>query len=72
MRTLRLPLLTLALAAMAACSGTGPMSVQDARPSYDGSGMVGSGNRSESTFTTTTGGDSTTVGRGSGMVGSGN
>lgn len=75
MRILRLALATFAVAALSACSNTaGPTaSTQPGGPSFDGSGMVGSGNRSDSTtVTATTTTDTTATSRGSGMVGSGN
>lgn len=71
MRSLRLTLAALVLAAVGACSDDAPTaSVRPAAPKFDGSGMVGSGNRDGST--TTTASDTTTVSRNSGMVGSGN
>lgn len=79
MRSLRLILASAAFASLAACSEaavpTG--SVQPGAPSFDGTGMVGSGNRDGSTgtasTTSTAEGDSTgTTERGTGMVGSGN
>lgn len=45
MRALRLTLAAFAFAAVAACSDLGtPTAVQPDGPSFDGSGMVGSGN----------------------------
>ena len=79
MRAFRAAAAVLATAALAACGGdTSPTTtLQPARPSFEGSGMVGSGNiDSDSiagTGSTTAAGDTTTVTeRGSGMVGSGN
>lgn len=72
MRTLRLTLTAVAFAAVAACSDfdTPTAVVQPGGPSFDGSGMVGSGNDADSTGTAS---DSTTITTlGSGMVGSGN
>lgn len=74
MRSLRLTLAALVLAAVGACSDDAPTaSVHPGAPSFDGSGMVGSGNSDGSTGTITTASDSTgALERGSGMVGSGN
>jgi len=75
MRIFRLSLATLAVAVLSACSDAGgpTASPRIGHPSYDGSGMVGSGNRSDSTtMATTTAEDTTSTDRGSGMVGSGN
>lgn len=78
MRNLRLTLAAVALASVAACSeaASPTASVHPGAPSFDGSGMVGSGNRDDSTgmlsTTSTAESDSTTAERGSGMVGSGN
>ena len=69
MRTLRLTLAALAFVAVACSdSGTPTGVVQPGGPSFDGSGMVGSGNATS----TSTESDSTVTTRGSGMVGSGN
>lgn len=76
MRSLRLTLATLALASVAACNDVASPTekVYPGAPSFDGSGMVGSGNKDGSTVTASdVESDSTgTAERGSGMVGSGN
>jgi hypothetical protein len=74
MRSLRLILASVAFVSLAACSEaavpTG--SVQPGTPSFDGTGMVGSGNRDASTTPTAEGDSTGTTKRGTGMVGSGN
>lgn len=74
MRSLRLILASVAFASLAACSEaavpTG--SIQPGAPSFDGTGMVGSGNRDTSTTSTAEGDSTGTTQRGTGMVGSGN
>jgi hypothetical protein len=74
MRTLRLTLAALVLAVTACNDDASPTAtVHPVAPSFDGSGMVGSGNRDGSTDTVITASDSTgAMQRGSGMVGSGN
>ena len=74
MRSLRLTLAALVLAVSACNDDARPTaSVHPGTPSFDGSGMVGSGNREGSTGTGTAASDSTVASeRGSGMVGSGN
>jgi len=78
MRYLRLSLVTVAILAAAACSDSANPagSLQPGSPRFDGGGMVGSGNRNDSTRTTTNGataGDTTSAfAPGGGMVGSGN
>jgi hypothetical protein len=68
----------LATVALTACGGdTSPTTtLQPNRPSFEGSGMVGSGNIDSDTVAATSStpaaGDTTGVERGSGMVGSGN
>jgi hypothetical protein len=77
MRILSAAPLVLAVALAACSSDTSPTTaLQPDRPSFEGSGMVGSGNIDSDTIaetgSTTAAGDTTTTGRGSGMVGSGN
>ncbi|MEW5928037.1 MAG: hypothetical protein AB1941_11175 [Gemmatimonadota bacterium] len=75
MRTLCLITLAALVLTAAACNDdvSPTASVHPGAPSFDGSGMVGSGNRDGSTSTVTTVSDSTgALERGSGMVGSGN
>ncbi|HEX8358859.1 MAG TPA: hypothetical protein VF613_01995 [Longimicrobium sp.] len=79
MRYVRLSIAALALASAAACSdGANPAAtMQPAAPRFDGGGMVGSGNRNDTTPTQVTSAAAATdttgaVGRGGGMVGSGN
>jgi len=79
MRTVRAAAAVLVTVAMTACGGdTSPTtSLQPDRPSFEGSGMVGSGNIDSDTISgtssTAAAGDTTAVTeRGSGMVGSGN
>lgn len=77
MRIFRAAAVVLAAVSLAACEGgeTPTTSIQPSRPSFGGSGMVGSGNRDGSTGTTSTSAapaDTTGTQRGSGMVGSGN
>lgn len=74
MRSLRLTLLAVILAAGAGCSDTSSptATVQPAPPRRDSSGMVGSGNRDGSTVDATSANDTTAATRSTGMVGSGN
>jgi hypothetical protein len=73
MRTLRLTLAALVLAVTACNDDASPTAtVHPAAPSFDGSGMVGSGNRDGSTGTITVSDSTGAMQRGSGMVGSGN
>jgi hypothetical protein len=78
MRAFRAVVAVLATMALTACGGdTSPTTtLQPNRPSYEGSGMVGSGNIDSDTVAATgstpAAGDTTAAARGSGMVGSGN
>lgn len=78
MRYVRLSLAALTLTAAACSNGANPAATMPpAAPRFDGGGMVGSGNRNDTTATQVTGAatamDTTgAVGRGGGMVGSGN
>jgi hypothetical protein len=79
MRYVRRSLAALAVAALAACSdGANPAAtIQPTTSRFDGGGMIGSGNRNDTTATqptsTTTATDTTgVVERGGGMIGSGN
>jgi hypothetical protein len=75
MRIFNAAAVVLAAVSLAACEGgeSPTASIQPGRPSFDGSGMVGSGNRDGSAGTSTAPADTTSTQRGgSGMVGSGN
>ncbi|HEX7243835.1 MAG TPA: hypothetical protein VF263_26345 [Longimicrobiaceae bacterium] len=71
MRRIQLTAAAFVLLTVSACGGGNPVdSVSTGEPRFDGSGMVGSGNRS-GTVTAAAESDSS-FSRGSGMVGSGN
>ncbi len=77
MRYIRCSLTVLALASAAACSDGANPAATPAAPRFDGGGMVGSGNRNDTTAAQVTSASAPTdttgaVGRGGGMVGSGN
>lgn len=72
MHTTRFALVATAVLVLAGCDSGTPVGTQGLAPRFDGSGMVGSGNRDGTTTTTTSDSDSTSTGRGPGMVGSGN